>query len=715
MTVETRPDPVWPELAIPCTALSGIGPARQRELAAAGLDTVERLLRHLPFRYEDRSAITPLAQVRAPGRYTLAGCIRSVRARRTGRRHVLRAELQDDTGTLEVIWFNQPYMERTVRPGARLLLSGEVAADRQGRPLFRAPEVQGTGNAPQPPGWVPVYRLPRGIRRHTLRQAVRAAAAGYAARIPDPLPETAGLPADMLPAAQAWTQMHLPQSKARLEAARRTLVLHELVALHTGLLLRRGARRQRARPPLPADAGDLAGRFQAGLPFVLTAAQRRVLAEIERDLEGPLAMYRLVQGDVGAGKTVVAAAAALRAIGAGGQAALMVPSTVLAEQHHRTLRRLCGALCPVELLTGSTPAAARRALRASLEAGRPQLVVGTHALLDPEVRFAALRLAIIDEQHRFGVRQRDALAAKGAPADVLVLTATPIPRTLVMTLYGDMDVSRLDALPPGRGGTRTYLRAPHGRRRVYTFVRSEVEAGRQAFVVCPFISNGDAEEGEHGWDEPDALPAGGGRASAEAWAARLAAFFPEGAVGLVHGDLPPAQRTAVMERFAAGELGVLVATTVVEVGVDVPNATVMVVEDADRFGLAQLHQLRGRVGRGAHPGYCILITQGAPERLRALTELADGFAVAEADLAQRGPGEVMGTRQHGLPGLALARPDRDMDLWRAARRISAEILAQDPGLRAPAHQVLRRHVVALTGTLEGDPDWSSLSGFMPNV
>ena len=700
---------LWPELDIPCTVLPGVGPARQRELAAAGLGTVERLLRHLPFRYEDRSVLTQLAEVRGPGQYTIVAHVQRAESRRAGRRHLLRVTLAEGERTVAAVWFNQPYLARLIQPGARVLVSGPVVLDRSGRPVFRAPAVSAAGHAVKAPGWIPVYRRPGQLPRHVLRRAAEEAAARYADQIPDPLPPVPGVqpPSGLLPAPAAWRQLHLPQSAAHLEAARRTVVLHELLALHLALSLRRAAR----RPPvvrLRSGGPLLMASFLERLPFSLTAAQRRAIAEIARDLAAPRPMCRLLQGDVGAGKTVVAAAAALRVVGAGGQVALMVPSTVLAEQHHRTLCQLSDGVVDVELLTAATPAAERRGLYARLAAGKPVIVIGTQALVDPELRFGRLALAIIDEQHRFGVRQRDQLAAKGQAVDILVMTATPIPRTLLQTFYGDLDVSVLDELPPGRRPVRTFVRAPSSRERVYDFLRAEVRAGRQAFVVCPLIGGADGDGAC--WDDPEALAGGGGRASAEAWAARLARLVPADTIGLLHGGLPAVERARVMARFAAGELAVLVATTVVEVGVDVPNATVMVVEDADRFGLAQLHQLRGRVGRGTHGGTCILITETGRKRIEAMTHLADGFAVAEADLVQRGPGEVLGTRQHGLPGLDLARMDRDLDLWRVAPRLAAGVLAHDPELRLPAHATLRRMAAQWA---EVPADHTVLSGFMP--
>lgn len=678
---------VWPELALPCAALPGVGPARQRQLAAAGLTTIEDLLRHLPRRYEDRTVLTPPEGIVAPGQYTLVAAVGRVWTHRAGGRWILRATLGAGAPPLTAVWFNQPHLARVVRPGAQLLLSGSVVRDRAGRLVLRGPEARPSTPDAQAPGWVPVYRCPGGLPGHVLRRAVASAARQYAERIPDPLPPASGGPPDLLPAAVAWRELHLPTDGARLEAARRTVVFHELVALQVALHQRRGRRRPVLARSGVVEAQARLARFCECLPFTPTDAQRRVIAEIAADLAAPQAMWRLLQGDVGSGKTVVAAAAATWAAATGGQVAMMVPSQVLAEQHRGTLAELCGPLCAVHLLTAATPEGTRAELARRLAAGEPLLVVGTQSLLSGDLPLPRLGLAIIDEEHRFGVAQRAQLAERAA--DVLVMTATPIPRTLVQTLYGDMDISLLDAQPPGRRPVRTFVRPPLARRAVYGFLREQVRAGRQAFVICPRIHDEDGEGDLEAEAEAGSTGEGPGRASAEAWAQRLRRLLPPEQVGLLHGGLSPTQRAATMARFARGELGVLVATTVVEVGVDVPNATMIVVEDADRFGLAQLHQLRGRVGRGPHGGYCVLIADDPRGRLAALERLSDGFAIAQADLAERGPGEVLGTRQHGLPGLALAQVGRDDDLWRLAAEVARRLVSADPQLAQPAHQALR--------------------------
>ncbi len=659
---------------------------------------------------------------------------------------MVRARVSDGTAAIDAVWFNQPHIRRVARPGAWLYLFGRVQRVR-GRPTLTAPETEPDDGSPVLAGrLVPWYPLTSGLSQRIVRALIRVALARAVHAVPEALPGDLRASLALPPAAAAIHDLHAPPDQAALAAARRRLAFEELLCLQVGLGLRRRTREAVRRGFRYAPAGEASRVFRARLPFALTGAQERVLGEIEADLRRARPMYRLLQGDVGSGKTVVAAAALLRAVESGRQAALMAPTEILAEQHHQRIGPWLGALgARIRLLSGRLTAGERARILDEVARGEADLVVGTHALIQEGVRFRSLGLVVTDEQHRFGVRQRDLLHAKGERPDVLAMTATPIPRTLAFTLYGDLDLSVLDELPPGRRPVRTHWRDPAARGRVYAFVAKELAAGRQAFVVCPRV--GEDEEGmERGadggavsprasewdgraaspraserdggaasprasqWDERAVSPRGsdfdGETAAVRQWVEELRRrWLPGARLAALHGRMPGAEKEAVMRAFAAGETQCLVATTVVEVGVDVPNASVMVVEGADRFGLAQLHQLRGRVGRGPHASWCILIApdRGGPvaERLRTLERTEDGFAIAEADLRLRGPGELLGLRQHGLPDLAFADLGADLPLLRAARDAAAGILAADPGLRSAEHLALRAEVARMFGDALG--------------
>jgi ATP-dependent DNA helicase RecG len=572
-------------------------------------------------------------------------------------------------------------------PGARLLVHGTVVG-AAGRREILHPELEplGADGGRLGPAVRPVYPGTEGLPQATLRTLIRRALAASLPGLEDPLPAPLRERLGLLALGESLAAVHTPADDADLPSleagdspAHRRLAFDDLFALQLRLAVcrrrheRAGARRSR---PLP---DDLLERFRARLPFKLTGAQERVCREILRDLAGDRPMQRLLQGDVGSGKTVAAALAAVAACAAGGQAALLVPTELLAEQHHRVLAALAGRLgIRAELLTAGVPRERRETLLAGLASGAVRFVVGTHALLGERVRFARLTLVIVDEQHRFGVRQRLRLRGKGDAPDVLVMTATPIPRTLALALYGDLDLSVIDELPPGRRPVSTRVVGEEGRRGAWELVRGELAHGRRVYVVCPL-----AEEGAQ--EQPLA---------AVRVAARLRSFFPGTAVGLVHGRMAPDERARQLERFRSGAAPLLAATTVVEVGLDVPEATVMLVERAERFGLSQLHQLRGRVGRGGDAAHCLLLvgpgaTPEARERLAVLARTTDGFAVAEADLAARGPGQLAGTRQAGLAGRCLAAAARDGRLLTLARAEARALVASDPELAHPAHAGLR--------------------------
>jgi ATP-dependent DNA helicase RecG len=596
--------------------------------------------------------------------------------------------LRDESGFLKALWFNQPYLARIFKRGQRLIVHGKVQPPRGGGALemhVRDYEIiESTDDEPLHIGrLVPVYPLTAGLNQRPLRVLMKRLVDAHAGAMPEPLPESIIARRGLVPLGRALTGGHFPETEAERAAAFRRLVFDDFFLLELGLAIRR--HRSGRQPGLAIDPpGRLAAQLRASLPWPLTRAQERVWAEIRADMAQPHPMNRLLQGDVGSGKTVIAALAILTAIEAGHQAALMAPTEILAEQHARTLTALLAPLgiAPV-LLTHGVRGRARDGVRATIAAGETGCVVGTHALVQEGVDFHRLGLAVVDEQHRFGVAQRATLRGKGESPDVLVMTATPIPRTLALTLYGDLDVSVIDELPPGRRPVRTFLRGERERARVYRFLHDEIRSGRQAFVVCPLV-----EESEQ--SDLRAATEMAGRLQGE--------VFSDLRVGLLHGRMAGPEKDAVMAEFRAGRIHVLVSTTVIEVGIDVPNASVMVVEHAERFGLSQLHQLRGRVGRGPWKSYCILMRQAPSEdarrRLDAMAETNDGFRLAEVDLGIRGPGEFFGTRQSGLPAFRVADLVRDAAVLEEARKEAVALVAVDPDLARPEHRVLRAAVLA---------------------
>ena len=639
--------------------LPGIGPARARSLEKLGLAPVDT-----PVCLELLVAEPPhLSRIRKG-------------------LELVKARLVDDTGSVAATFFNQSYMKDTLRTGETYVVYGRVEGP-PGRRQMTNPVCERADRARFTGRILPIYPLTRGISNNLLAGLTLRCVEECAGQMEETLP--AGLRREhALAAAEfACRNIHFPRDEETLELARRRLIFEELFCLACSMALLR-TRRERAegvRFSIPP-----AEEFLALLPFALTAAQRRAMEEVAADAASGAPMNRLVQGDVGSGKTMVAAYGAWLAAKNGGQCALMAPTELLAEQHFRSLAPLLGrAGVRVGLLTGSVKGKARKELYAALAAGEVDLVVGTHALLSEGVVFSDLALAITDEQHRFGVAQRAALAAKaGRTPHVLVMSATPIPRTLALIIYGDLEVSVIDELPPGRTPVETYVVGEDKRQRMYRFVRKLVGQGRQAYLVCPAVEEGEESPGE---------PGGEGLKAAVPYAEHLKSeVFPDLRVGLVHGKMKARDKDAAMTAFAAGELDVLVSTTVIEVGVDVPNAALMVVENADRFGLSQLHQLRGRVGRGKHQSYCVLMTSThsaeSRERLRVLAKTADGFRIAEEDLKLRGPGDFFGQRQHGLPQLGIADLAADMRVLKEAQQAAQKLLEADPGLSRPEHAPL---------------------------
>ncbi len=634
---------------------------------------------------------------------TLIATVTDMRERKfRGNRTMLQVTLSDGTGTVEVSEFN-PFRKQLLTPGRQVVVSGKVE-QYLGRLTIKPREWEkldvellNTGRI------VPVYGLTEGLYQRGLRNLTSQVANYWARRQADPLPGEIVSRAELMAYGEALAQIHFPDSEANLANAQHRLAFDELFALQIGVLRQRRDWQSTPALPLAIPEAGLED-FLKSLPYPLTNAQRRVVAEIREDLARQTPMNRLLQGDVGSGKTIVAATAMAIATASGAQAALMAPTSILAEQHYRTLLRLFApetagpeAAAAVRLLQGSTPAAEKAEILAGLRDGSIKFVVGTHALIEDPVEFANLGLAVVDEQHRFGVAQRAALRAKGRTADgsavsphLLVMTATPIPRTLAMTVFGDLDLSVLDEMPPGRQPITTYLLHANERERGYAFVRREVNKGRQAYLIFPLV------------EESEKIEA---RAAVEEHARLQKEIFPEFRLGLLHGRMKPDEKDAVMTAFKANETQILVSTSVVEVGVDVPNATVILIDGANRFGLSQLHQFRGRVGRGEHASYCLL-TSDSPdptpdERLQAMEQTQDGFVLAEKDLELRGPGDFLGTRQSGFAGLQAAGLG-DVLTIEKARREARAMFEIDPELTAPEHAGIRKLVDAFWQTGSGD-------------
>jgi ATP-dependent DNA helicase RecG len=624
-------------------------------LETLGISTYGDLIEHLPREHRERDA-RAVADLRPGEEAAVAVAVRSVSVRpmRDRRRKRVEARVADESGPMLAVWFNQPWLAKQLTPGTQLLLYGQ----RKERNAFwvKEHELIGGGDAPAPgTGRVPLYPATEGISAATLRKLVWDAYARIQHTV-EPLPSAVRARERLPERAAALAGAHFPDEEAEGEGARRRLAFEELLLLQLAVAGRRRVRRERGRAVPLEPRGELVEPWQRSLPFELTGDQRAAAAEIDRDLARERPMQRLLMGEVGAGKTVVALAAMLRAIENGHQAALMAPTETLAEQHLLTLDRLLGGLVPVEVLTASTTATRRRDLLGRLSSGELGLVVGTHALIEEAVEFDSLGVCVVDEQHRFGVRQRAALdrkAPEGLVPHALHMTATPIPRTLALTAYGDLDATVLRELPAGRRPVETHVvDGARARTRAYERIREEIAKGRQCFVVCPLV------------EESEALQA---KAATAEYERLRKTEFKDQRVALIHGQLPHAQKQQAMLAFAAGEADVLVATSVIEVGIDVPNATVMLIEAAERYGLSQLHQLRGRVGRGGHASLCILFGDPKLPRLDAIAQESDGFRLAEVDLELRGAGEVLGTRQHGLPEFRVARLPEDTELLQRAR------------------------------------------------
>lgn len=681
-------------LYAPVTALQNIGKRRAAALARMGVHTVLDLLYLFPRRYDDYSRFKPIRNLRYGEDVTVIGVVKHIAVRDTRNERLKRVEalVSDGTATLQVTWFNQTWIAQKLKEGQAVALAGKVSR-YLGRLVLNNPEWEPLEEEYLHTNRiVPVYPLSGNLTQRWMRRLMARAVPTWAPRVPDPLPKWLRHEADLPDLAWVLHQIHFPETWEDLERARDRLALEEVLVLQVAMLAMRERYRHQQARVFSADPAWLEAQL-ARLPFPLTRAQQRVLNQILQDLASGRPMNRLLQGDVGAGKTVVAALAMALVAHHGAQAAMMAPTSILAEQHHRTLMQLLaedhGPVNPeaIALLTGATPNGERRRILEGLAEGRIKILVGTHALLEAPVQFRDLQLVVIDEQHRFGVRQRARLRQKGTAPHLLVMTATPIPRTMALTVYADLDLSVLDEMPPGRKPVETFLLTPRERERAYSLIRQEVRKGHQAFIICPFIEPSEHEEFTH-------VPA-----AVEMYPFLAEEVFPDLRVGLLHGRMSADEKEGVMARFRAGEYHILVATPVVEVGVDIPRATVMVVEGAERFGLAQLHQLRGRVGRGGQPAYCLLIpsTEDAAERerLQAMTRIYDGFRLAELDLRQRGPGEFLGTQQAGFTSQMRFLDLLHVPTIEKARDLARRLLERDPDLAHPEHRHLRAYVERL--------------------
>lgn len=673
------------DLQAPVTILPGVGNATAEQLARLGIEQVIDLLWHLPARHEDFSAMRTISELQPGEQVTVLANLWEIRERKIGmNRQMVQGILADGTGTLHATWWNK-YVVRQLETGKTMRFSGKVGL-YMGQKTLDNPSFEELDDEMVATGRVaPVYPLTEGLSNKRVRNLTKLVLDEFGRFLTDPLPSALRKKYELTHLTAALRQFHFPANAEQLEEARKRLAFADFLYIQLGVLRRRHEMQSEAAPALASDA-ELLSRFENTLAFELTGAQQRVIGEVLADIGRTLPMTRLVQGDVGSGKTAVAAAAMYAATGNGAQSVLLAPTQILAEQHYRGISKLLGQLTRpdgtplrVALLTGRITGNERAEVLNGLQEGTIDVAVGTTALIQESVLFQSLGLVVVDEQHRFGVEQRGALRnQQGLRPHLLVMSATPIPRSLALTIYGDLDLSIIDEMPPGRTLIKTKWFLPKERERLYSFLRREVAAGRQGFIVYPLV------------EESEKLDAG---AAVEEYARLRTEVFPNERLALLHGRMSGSEKDEVMSAFAAGDYDILVSTSVIEVGIDVPNASLMIIEDAERFGLAQLHQFRGRVGRGMHPGYCALVSKAngadAQERLIALEESTDGFVLAEKDLELRGPGDFFGTRQSGLPELRAATLG-DLETLLLARQAAQELFAEDPELSQ--HPQLARQV-----------------------
>lgn len=677
------------------TEMKGIGKKRAQILGKLGLWQAEDVLYYFPFRYEDRCSIAKISDLQEGDTALILGYIAQTRnIRLAGKKMLLRVSVRTEEGNITLIWFNQPYLALKMSVGQLILAYGRYRCKNEKQLAVQDYHLlENEAETEKYLGIIPVYPASEEISAAMLKKVVAQALENYLPLVEDYLPEKWQKEYHLAPLGWAIANIHAPQSWRDLNIARYRLVFDEFFFLL--LSLSNKNRREKVLGLAQSAEESLTKQFLRRLPFELTQAQKKVIMEVKRDMESPYKMNRLLQGDVGSGKTMVALYALLKAVENGAQAVLMVPTEILAEQHYLTLRRY---LEPLGVRSALLTAAVRKdmsEIKKAVAMGEIQIVVGTHALIEDDVKFLNLSLAVIDEQHRFGVRQQQNLQNKGAAADILVMTATPIPRSLALTIYGDLDLSLIDELPAGRKKIITWAIGEKKRAGMYKFLAERMDGGEQVYVVCPLIKQSDKMD----------------LTDAEALAEKLSTqIFPHRRIALLHGQMKNEDKAEIMEDFRLGKIDLLVATTVIEVGVDVPNATVMVIENAERFGLAQLHQLRGRIGRGEKQGYCILMGHPAGEeakrRLEVMTKSNDGFFIAEEDLQIRGPGEVLGLRQHGLPELKIADLTQDIAVLELAKDLAEKTTAESIGAEKYKilQDILRRRLLNAKLTMGGEDE-----------
>ena len=695
-------------LNAPITVLQGVGPRYANTLERLGLFTLRDMLYHFPRRYDDYSKMKPINQITYGEELTVIGTVQSVNTRslKSGNLKVVEAVVNDGSGALRVTWFNQVWIAKRLRDGAQIVLAGKIE-QYLGRLVMNNPEWEFLEQQQLSTNRiVPVYPLTSQITQRWIRRQMNQVVTYWAPRVQDPLPEEILQSANIVDLPNALLQVHFPDSWEALQAAQERLAFDEIFLLQLGVLRQKQAWTDRTARRFISPEGWLETQL-ARLPYTLTSAQQRALDDIFHDLASGHPMGRLLQGDVGSGKTAVAALAMATIAHQGAQAALMAPTSILAEQHYKSILEMLSRAIQdkvdsslesspsldasqIRLMIGATSEAEKTEIRTGLENGSIKIVIGTHALIEEPVKFADLQLVVVDEQHRFGVEQRAALRSKGENPHLLVMTATPIPRSLALTIYGDLDLSIIDEMPPGRQPVNTYIIPPRERERAYTLIRSQIQEGRQAFIIYPLVEESEKSEAKAAVEEYEYLQS---------------EIFPRLRLGLLHGRMKADEKDAIMAAFRKGEHHILVSTSVIEVGVDIPNATVMLIEGANRFGLAQLHQFRGRVGRGAAKSYCLLVPETPDaienERLQVMTETNDGFILAEKDLAQRGPGQFLGTRQSGYAEFEMANLT-DIHMIEKARRYALSVFEQDPELSLPKHKILAETLQRSWGGGKGD-------------